>query len=59
MFPDKIISEVTAVGAMSLGDREVALWGIHVGIPERRLTNKSQKILNLDDFTLKHCEVNY
>jgi acetyltransferase-like isoleucine patch superfamily enzyme len=53
LFPGAVLPEGTAVGAMSLVDRELAPWGIYVGIPARRLKDRSRKILELEESFLK------
>ncbi len=53
LFPGAVIPEGTAVGAMSLVDRELTSWGIYVGIPARRVKDRSRKILELEESFLK------
>ena len=53
LLPGSIVSEGTAVGAMSIVNKELAPWGIYVGIPVRRLKDRSQHILSLEATYLK------
>lgn len=54
ILPNINIQEGTAVGSMSLVNRSLDSWGIYVGIPCRRIKERSKKILNMEqDFTQK------
>jgi len=46
ILPSVIISEGVAVGAMSLVNKNLEEWGIYVGIPVRRIKERSKALLN-------------
>ena len=46
IFPNLIIGEGSAIGSMSLVNKSIDKWGIYVGIPVRRLKNRSSGLLN-------------
>lgn len=48
ILPDVTIKEGTSVGCMSLVNKSLNSWGIYVGIPCRRIKERSQKILLLE-----------
>lgn len=48
IMPGVIIKEGCSVGAMSLLNRNTAEWGIYMGIPAKRIKERSKKILELE-----------
>ena len=46
ILPGVVINEGVAIGAMSLVNRDLESWGIYVGIPCRKLRNRSKKMLD-------------
>lgn len=49
IMPGIIIGEGAAIGSMSLVNKSVEAWGIYVGIPCKKVKNRSQKILELEE----------
>lgn len=48
IMPGVKISEGTSVGAMSLVLNDTQSWSIYVGIPAKKLKNRSQNLLTLE-----------
>lgn len=48
IFPGVRIAEGCSIGAMSLVNRNTDPWGIYVGIPAKRLKDKSRNLLTLE-----------
>lgn len=48
VLPNVVIGEGCAVGSMSLVSRSLDSWGIYAGIPCRRIKNRSQRLLQLE-----------
>lgn len=48
IMPGVIIKEGCSVGAMSLVNRDTAEWGIYMGIPAKRIKERSKKLLELE-----------
>lgn len=48
IMPGVIIGEGTAVGSMSLITKSLDPWGIYVGIPCKRIKERSQRLLDLE-----------
>lgn len=49
IMPSVTIGEGAAIGSMSLVNKSVEPWGIYVGIPCRKLKERSQKILEFEE----------
>jgi galactoside O-acetyltransferase len=47
VFPGVTVAEGCSVGAMSLVNRSTQPWGIYMGIPARRVKERSKKLLEL------------
>lgn len=47
VLPSVTINEGVAVGAMSLVNRDLDGWGIYVGIPAKKIKNRSRDMLTL------------
>lgn len=54
IFPNLTIGEGCAIGAMSLVNKSTLPWGIYVGIPAKRIKERSKKILDLEDTFIKN-----
>ena len=48
ILPNITIGEGTSVGSMSLVNKSLGDWGVYVGIPCRRVKDRSRKLLNLE-----------
>jgi len=48
VLPGVTISEGCSVGAMSLCNRDLEPWGMYVGIPAKRIRERSKEILRLE-----------
>lgn len=48
ILPGVVLEEGVAVGAMSMVSKNTEAWGIYVGIPARRIKDRSKKILQLE-----------
>lgn len=53
VLPGVTIGEGTSVGSMSLINKSLDPWGIYLGIPCRRLKDRSKKLLEMEDTFLK------
>jgi acetyltransferase-like isoleucine patch superfamily enzyme len=49
IMPDAHIAEGCSVGAMSLVTKPTEPWGIYVGIPAKRVKNRKQDLLELEN----------
>lgn len=49
LLPGAIVPEGTSVGAMSLVTTELEPWGIYVGIPVRKIKNRSKRLLEFEN----------
>jgi galactoside O-acetyltransferase len=49
ILPGVVISEGTAVGALSIVDKSLSPWGIFVGQPARKIKDRSRQILKLEE----------
>jgi galactoside O-acetyltransferase len=49
VFPSLIINEGVVVGSMSLVNKSLESWGIYVGIPCKRIKERSKKLLELEE----------
>ncbi len=56
VFPSVTIGEGCAIGAMSLVNKSTDPWGIYVGIPVRKLKDRSKDMIKLEE--LYSYEVN-
>lgn len=54
ILPNVVVGEGCAVGSMSLVTRSLDSWGIYAGIPCRRIKNRSQKMLQLEQDLLNN-----
>lgn len=48
ILPNVVIGEGTSVGGMSLINKSLEPWGVYVGIPCRRVKERSKRILTLE-----------
>lgn len=48
VLPNVTVGEGTSVGSMSLVNKTLDAWGIYVGIPCRRVKDRSKRILELE-----------
>jgi galactoside O-acetyltransferase len=48
LLPGVTLDEGCAVGAMSLVNRDLASWGLYVGVPARRIRDRSQALLEME-----------
>ena len=48
IFPGVVLSEGTAVGAMSLVRRKTEPWSIYSGIPAKKIKPRKQDLLRLE-----------
>ena len=48
IFPAVDIAEGCAIGSMTLVTRSTESWGVYVGVPARRLRNRSRNLLRLE-----------
>jgi len=46
IFPNLVINEGVAVGAMSLVTKDLEEWGIYAGVPAKRLKDRKKGLLN-------------
>jgi len=49
IFPNIVIGEGVAVGAMSLVNQSLKAWTIYAGIPVRMIKNRDNKLLKYED----------
>ena len=47
IMPDISIGEGSAIGAMSLVNKSIGVWGIYAGIPVKYLKERSKKLIDL------------
>lgn len=60
ILPGVIIGEGVSVGCMSLVTKSLDPWCIYVGVPCRRLKERSKKLLELEkQYIIEKIEVNY
>lgn len=55
VLPGVTIGEGTSVGSMSLVTKSLEPWGIYVGIPCRRIKDRSKNLLELEKKYLESC----
>ncbi len=48
ILPGVLIGEGTAVGAMSLVNRSLESWGMYVGVPCKKIKDRSRKLLEIE-----------
>lgn len=48
IFPSVEIGEGCAIGAMTLVNKNTDPWGVYVGIPARRIKNRSKELVELE-----------
>ena len=53
IMPGVTIGEGATVGAKSYVTRDCEAWGIYVGIPARKIGEKSRNVLNLEQELLR------
>ncbi len=56
LLPGVRLEEGVAVGAMSMVSKKTEAWGIYVGIPARRIKDRSRNILQLEKQFLSEIE---
>ena len=47
-MPGVVIGEGSAIGALSLVNKEIEPWGIYAGIPVRKINDRKQNLLKLE-----------
>lgn len=57
IMPGVMIGEGSAIGSMSLVNKSVEPWGVYVGIPCRKVKERSQKMLELEEILRKDMEI--
>ncbi|MDS0526527.1 acyltransferase [Clostridium sp. SHJSY1] len=55
ILPGVVLKEGSAFGAMSLINRSSDSWSINVGIPFKKVRNRSKKLLSLEEEFKKEC----
>jgi galactoside O-acetyltransferase len=45
IFPNVIVGEGCAIGSMSLVNKSIEPWGVYVGIPVKRIKERSKDLL--------------
>ena len=58
VLPGVVIGEGCSVGAMSLCNHSLDPWGIYVGIPVKRVKERSRKLLDLEKQYIKESSRN-
>jgi acetyltransferase-like isoleucine patch superfamily enzyme len=58
IFPGVTLNEGSSIGAMSLVLEDVEAWSINVGLPSKKIKNRSKNILKLAEFFKKTDEHN-
>ena len=53
VLPGSVLEEGAVMGAMTLGKGNVAPWSVVVGVPARKIKDRSRNILNLEKEFLK------
>lgn len=53
VYPGVEIAEGTAVGSMSVVNRSTEPWSIYMGIPARKIKNRNQQLLELEQLYLQ------
>lgn len=48
VFPGVVVEEGCSIGSMSLVNKSTAPWGIYVGIPVKRIKERSKKLLEME-----------
>lgn len=56
VLPGVILREGSAFGAMTLINRSSEPWSINVGIPFRKIRDRSKELLNLEQSFKKECQ---
>lgn len=49
VLPGVTIGEGTSIGAMTLVNKSLDSWGIYIGIPAKKIKDRSQKLLKLEE----------
>lgn len=57
VFPNVEIAEGCAIGSMTLVTRSTEPWGVYVGVPARRLKDRSKKLLELEEDLRKKTSI--
>jgi galactoside O-acetyltransferase len=58
VYPGVEIAEGTAVGSMSVVNRSTESWSIYMGIPARKVKNRSKQLLELEQLYLQEEQDN-
>ena len=45
IFPNVMVGEGCAIGAMSLVNKSIDPWGVYVGVPVKRIKDRSKSLL--------------
>lgn len=49
VMPNVTIKEGTAVGAMSFVNKDLEAWGIYIGIPSKKIKDRSKELITLSE----------
>lgn len=58
IFPGVDIAEGCSIGAMTLVNKSTTPWGIYLGNPARRIKERSQRLLDLEQAFLREVQEN-
>lgn len=59
ILPGVVVGEGCAVGAMTLVNKSIDPWGIYVGIPARRIKDRKDDLLELEQQFYREMEKNH
>jgi len=58
IFPGVHIAEGCSIGAMTLVNKSTTPWGVYLGNPARRIKERSQRLLDLEQIFLQEAQEN-
>lgn len=59
VFPGITIGEGTVIGAMSLVNKSLPSWGIYIGVPCRKLSDRKRGLLTLNENETVNCNKSF
>lgn len=59
VFPGITIGEGTVIGAMSLVNKSLPSWGIYIGVPCRKLSDRKRGLLKLNENETVNCNKSF
>ena len=59
VFPGITIGEGTVIGAMSLVNKSLPSWGISIGVPCRKLSDRKRGLLTLNENETVNCNKSF